>query len=339
MRGMDGRQGPGHGRVFFLGGDESQVADPRIGRKLHELLADQDEVQAGNPPPRPLEIFKQLGAALARLDPAGVEEIRREGLVLGEEFPVAGRVGDVHPHADDVLDLALEGEAGGQHRPLGRGVEDESRRPGENLLHQVQPEGRLVMGRRDQKRFSLEHPQAPEGVVVEVGEEDEPVVEGLLPLEGEDEIEAERPLPLHPPQLVLGGVGVGEDPVRVGVERGDVPRPLDPVSLDDDAVEDEFPFRVLVFPGDIILGRRGVDRAVVAPPGQPLGHHPAVKLRAPHHFLAVSLDDEGDLHFFLPSPGIRSRRNSSRGNRFSRSSSRRPLSISWTRRAGSLAAW
>ena len=115
-----------------------------------------------------------------------------------------------------------------------------------------------------------------------------------LAREGLDESGRIRSLAFHPFPFVVGRMGIVEYPVGEFVEGRDIPGLSDPEAPDEDAVEHGLPFRILVPPGDIVLGAGRVDGDVVPGLGEPLGDEAAMELRASHDLLAVALDDERD---------------------------------------------
>ena len=127
-----------------------------------------------------------------------------------------------------------------EHRLLRGRVEDEGRGPGKDFLHQVQAQGRLVVGRGDQDRDFPHRLQTPIGVVIQISEKNEMIVFLPLPFQGVDQRRRIRAL-LSIQRISSPGMGVEEDPVRVAVEGLDIARPLDAEPFDHDAVEDGLP--------------------------------------------------------------------------------------------------
>ena len=82
---------------------------------------------------------------------------------------------------------------------------------------------------------------------VEVGEEDQDVVLLLVALQVLEQRRAPRTLLPQPLHLVVARVRVGEDPLRVAVERVDVARPGVGEAPDRDAADAVGAFRVSFF--------------------------------------------------------------------------------------------
>ena len=110
-----------------------------------------------------------------------------------------------------------------------------------------------------------------------------------------DEPGRPRALLPEPRQLVVGRVGIVEDPVRVPVERLDVAGFGRGKAADVDAADPVHALGVLVLPGDVVPGTRRQHVDVVAV-REAFGHQPAVVLGAAEDLRAVALDDEGDFH-------------------------------------------
>jgi hypothetical protein len=88
---------------------------------------------------------------------------------------------------------------------------------------------------------------------------------------------------------------VVKDPVRVLVERRDVPCPVVRETPNGDPADPVLTFRVLVLPGDVIAGTGG-QHLHLMPAGEPLRDQPAVILGATEYFRPIALDNERNLH-------------------------------------------
>jgi hypothetical protein len=193
-----------------------------------------------------------------------------------------------------------------QHALLRGRVENESRRASEDLSHDLQVERRFIVRGRDENRLPGQGLQPPIGVVIQIRKKDPSIVRPGIPGDGLDQGRAAGALPLHPFVLVGLGMGVGEDPLRIAVEGLDVARIVHVEPFDRDAVDDRIPLGIFRGPGDVILGRRGVDGADVPSGDEALGDHLAMDFGAAHDFGPVALNDEGNLHEALsPVPGRR----------------------------------
>ena len=91
---------------------------------------------------------------------------------------------------------------------------------------------------------------------VEIGEEDQRVVLAMVAVEVLDQRRAPRALLLEPRHLVVAGVRVVEDPVRILVERGDVARARVLEAPHRDAADAIVALRILVLPGDVVARAR-----------------------------------------------------------------------------------
>ena len=162
----------------------------------------------------------------------------------------------------------------------------------EDLLEDLEPDGRLVVRGRNQHTAPWRDLETEHRGRVQVGEENQDVVLLLLLPEVLDQAGTPRSLLFEPLHLVGVRVRIVVNPVGVLVERVDVARPCVREAADCHAAHAVGAFRIVVLPRHVVLraGRQDVD---VVRGGQTLGEQPAEMLGAAQHLGSVSLDDEG----------------------------------------------
>jgi hypothetical protein len=171
----------------------------------------------------------------------------------------------------------------------------ERRRFPEDLLEDLETNGRLVVRRRHQDAAGWRDFEALNSWRVEIGEEQENVV--LLVLTPEMLDQAGRPgaLLLQPRHLVGVAVRMAVNPVRVLVERLDVAHRGGRKPPNGDAFHAIRTLRVLVLPGHVVA-RTGREDLHVVVRRQALGDEPTEVLGSAQHFGSVPLNDERELH-------------------------------------------
>src|SRR5262245_2957745 len=143
----------------------------------------------------------------------------------------------------------------------------------------------------------------------------------MVTLEVLDERRAPRALLLEPLELVRPVVRVVVNPIRVLIERRDVPNARTGKASDRDAADSVGTLWILVLPSHIVAGASRDDVDFVLS-GQALGQKSAQMLRAAKHLAPIALNDKRKLHglvmWLMPSspewdwPADRSRQESAR---------------------------
>ena len=204
------------------------------------------------------------------------------------------RVRQIDAAADGLLLDRTNGEMRRQEPALDVRVVGEARRKAEQLLIDVEMNGRLVVSGRHQDALVWCDLHAHHRRRVEVGEEDQHVILVLIALEVLEQRWTPRALLLQPFHFIVAAMRVIEDPLGVAVERVDIARAGVGESAHGDAAYAVGSFRVFVLPGDVVLCAGGQHLDVVLR-RQPLGDEPAVILGAAENLGAVALDDKRDL--------------------------------------------
>ncbi len=224
-----------------------------------------------------------------------IELVDRAGVLVPRRLLPA--VGQVHAAADGLLGHRANREVRLQESPLDLGVVGDGGRQREDLLVEVQMDGRFVVRRRHEDAAAWCDAKAEDGRRVEIGEEDQRVVLLMVPLQVLEQRRRPGPLTPQPFHFLVGGVRVVEDPVRELVEAGDVTRLGDGEAPDGHPPHTVGALRILVLPGHVVAraGREDLDLVFGR---EPLGDEPAVVLGPSEYLGAVALNDKGDLHSY-----------------------------------------
>ncbi len=241
------------------------------------------------------EVVDHHGAALLGLDAADVDE------VVAQQVEPRRDLVDRYfrrPHDPRAHHLARQGlvarDALDQLLFLGC-VEDDRRRPAEELPEDAQVEDAVVLGGRHQQALVRSDLETEVGGPVAVREEDERVVVLLVRPQVLDQGGRDRAVLLQPAALLE--VAVLEEADLVG----DRIEGLEPALADDreaqhpDAVDARLAGWQHVLPAQVVDRGRGQDRDLV-PLRHVLGDPAAVQLRPADDLRPVALDDEADLH-------------------------------------------
>ena len=146
------------------------------------------------------------------------------GPVSSSRTRLVTAVRQVHAAADGLFGHRANREVRLQESPLDLGVVGDGGRQREDLLVEVQMDGRFVMRRRHEDAAARRDAQAEYGRRVEIREEDQRVVLLMVALQVLEQRRRPGSLTPQPLHLLVGGVRVVEDPVRELVEAGDVAR-------------------------------------------------------------------------------------------------------------------
>src|SRR6188768_625693 len=181
-----------------------------------------------------------------------------------------------------------------QESPLDIGVVGEPGRKAEQLLIDVEVNGRLVVRRWHEDTLVGRDPGAHHGWSVEVSEEDQDIVLMLITIDVLEQWWTPWTLLLEPLDFVFARVRIVEYPFRVAIEGVDIARMGIGEASDRDPAHPIRSFGILVFPGDVVLSTRRQHLDVMLG-RHAFGNEPAVIFGSTEDLRAVTLDDKRNL--------------------------------------------